>query len=219
MNPRSAPPERTILPAGTAIRQGRDGVLRWVYELSMWRNPTLMITLAKVLLLSMLFPALLMFFIQMFEGAELGATVWLTAKIGGLVLLILGGLLVLAYALIAWIYGGKYCVVFEMDPKGVRHLQMKSQFAKSRLLSLITVLAGGASGNLQVTGAGLLAGARQSLYSRFSRVRKVVVCEQRSVIYVIEGLHHNQVYAGNNDFAFVRDYIIAHAPGARVSYK
>ncbi len=33
------------------VLSGEDGVLRWVYEMNMWKNPTLVITIWKVLLL------------------------------------------------------------------------------------------------------------------------------------------------------------------------
>ncbi len=46
------------------IVMGKDSVLRWVYEMNMWKNPTLVITIWKVLLIAALVPALLVFFIE-----------------------------------------------------------------------------------------------------------------------------------------------------------
>ena len=34
------------------IIKGEDGILRWVYEMNMWKNQTLVITVWKVLLLA-----------------------------------------------------------------------------------------------------------------------------------------------------------------------
>mgnify|MGYP000845290531 CR=1 FL=1 len=45
--------------ASPGVVMGGDGILRWAYEMNMWKNPTLVITIWKVLLLAALAPALL----------------------------------------------------------------------------------------------------------------------------------------------------------------
>jgi len=196
---------------------GQDGILRWVYEMNMWKNPTLVITIWKVLLLAALAPALLVFLLGLGDG--IGPAILAFAKIMGIVAGIVTGLMLLAYPLVAVINGGKYCVVFEMDENGVKHIQLQKQFKKSQVLSMVVTLAGVMTGNLQAAGAGMLAGSKQSSLSSFGKVRSIVVNENRHVIYVNEKLSHNQVYADSSDFAFVCDYIISRCKKARVTYK
>lgn len=196
---------------------GGDGILRWVYEMNMWKNPTLVITIWKVLLLAALAPALLVFFLNLGDG--IGSAFLTFVKIMGIVVGIVTGLMLLAYPIVAIINGGIYCVIFEMDDNYVKHIQMQKQFQKSQVLALIVSLAGMMTGNIQATGAGMLAGSKQSSLSSFEKVRSITVNEKRHVIYVNEKLSHNQVYADSADFTFVSNTIISHCKKAKVTYK
>ncbi len=199
------------------VVMGEDGILRWVYEMNMWKNPTLVITIWKVLMLAALAPALLIFFLTLEDG--IGSAFLAFFQIMGIVAGIVTVLMLLAYPLVAIMNGGKYCVMFEMDDTHVKHIQMPKQFQKSQVLALIVSLAGAMAGNMQAAGAGMLAGSKQSSVSRFEKVKSITVNEKRNVIYVNEKLSHNQVYADSADFAFVRDSIITHCKKAKVTYK
>ncbi len=199
------------------IVKGKDGVFRWVYEMNMWKNPTLIITVWKILLLVTLFPALLMFFLSLGDG--IGAALLTMIKIYALVALIISGLMLLAYPLVTLIYGGQYCVLFEMDKYGVKHIQMDKQFKRNQILSMITVLAGIAAGNVQSTAAGVLSGTKQSIYSTFDKVKTVRINPKRNVIFLSENLSHNQVYANAEDFAFVENFIVSQCKKAKVTKK
>lgn len=88
-----------------------------------------------------------------------------------------------------------------------------------QVLAMITVVAGAAAGNPTATGAGLLAGSKQSSYTKFAKVKQVVVHPKRQVIYLNESMQHNQVYAASEDFDAVRDYILSQTPKANIKYK
>lgn len=196
---------------------GEDGVLRWVYEMNMWKNPTLVITVWNILLLVALFPAILMFLLSMGEGAGFAFVTMI--KVYGLVAGIMTVLMLFAYVLIVALNGGQYCVLFEMDEKGVKHIQMQKQFKRNQILSMITVLAGIASGNVQTTAAGVMAGTKRSTYSNFDKVKEVKINQKRNVIFLNENLTHNQVYANKDDFTFIADFIIEHCEKAKVTRK
>ncbi len=196
---------------------GKDGMLRWVYELNMWKNPTLVITIWKVLLLSALVPALLVFFLSLGDG--FGAAILTFLKILSIVAGIVTVLMLIAYPIIALMNGGKYCVLFEMDDTQVKHIQMHKQFQKNQLLSMVVILAGLMAGNIQATAAGILAGSKQSLICRFEKVKSIAVNEKRHVIYVNEKLNHNQIYVDSTNFAFVSNFIISRCENAKVTFK
>jgi len=183
----------------------------------MWKNPTLVITIWKVLLLAALVPALLIFFLSL--GDSIGSAFLAFVKIMGIVVGIVTGLMLLAYPLVAIMNGGIYCVIFEMDDISVKHIQMQKQFQKSQVLSMVVVLAGLMAGNIQATAAGMLAGSKQSSLSSFEKVISITVNEKRHVIYVNEKLSLNQIYADSGDFVFISEYIINRCKKAKVIYK
>ena len=43
----------------TEFHKGNDGVIRWIYELNMWKNPAIIITTLKVFFLASLAPGIL----------------------------------------------------------------------------------------------------------------------------------------------------------------
>jgi len=199
------------------VVMGRDGILRWAYEMDMWKNPTLVITIWKVLLLAALAPALLVFFLNLGDG--IGSAILVFVKIMSIVAGIVTGLMLLAYPFVAILNEGKYCVIFEMDDKRIKHIQTQKQFKKSQVLALIVSLAGVMTENIQATAAGMLAGSKQSSLSSFEKVRSITVNEKRHVIYVNENLSHNQVYADSCDFSYISEYIISHCKKAKVTHK
>jgi hypothetical protein len=106
-----------------------------------------------------------------------------------------------------------------MDKNGVKHIQMHKQFKQNQVLSMITVLAGIAAGNVQTTAAGVLAGTKQSIYSTFDKVKTVRINQKRNVIFLSENLSHNQVYASAEAFAFVENFIVSQCKKAKVTRK
>lgn len=201
----------------SGLIKGSDGVLRWAYEMSMWKNSTLPKTIGKVVFFASMVPALLMLFLTLEEGVVKATSVFL--GVAGLVLGIMAVLFLLAYIMVSLVYGGKYCVVFEMDAKGVKHIQMEKQFKKGQVLSMLTVLAGLAAGSPQTAGAGLLAGTKNTSYSSFPKVISIKAYPKKNVIYVNEIAKKNQVYVAEADFKTVLDHLTEHCKKAKVSRK
>lgn len=192
------------------------GVQRWMYALNLWKNPTVAITVFKVVALAALAPALLTLVLGIVEGDGAAAVVMFFKIYGGLLALM--SLLMLAgYALVAVFNGGKYCVIFEMDDHGVRHTQLKKQYDKAQALGLLTSLAGLLTDSPATMGAGLLAASKQSTYSRFQNVRAVTLQNRRCVVYLTtkDGVH-NQIYVEREAFQSVVDHILKHIPSKAV---
>ena len=90
---------------------------------------------------------------------------------------------------------------------------------KSQLIGAITTLAGAARGSLNMVGTGVLAAARTSMYTDFDAVKELEILPKQHLIRLNETLSRksrNQVYAADEDFAFVADYIIARCRNAKV---
>lgn len=199
------PSTKTI---GNIIVNGSE--LQWLYEFSFWKNPTLLITVAKVLLISLFVPTLLMFVITLNDGFV--EAFKLSTTILGYGIILFAILLAIAYPLIAVRYGGKYFVLFKMDTEGVNHIQLDKQFKKAQALGFLTALIGLSVGNLTTGGAGLMAATKQSLYTSFKKVKSIKSVKSRNIIYVNETLTRNQIYAKNEDFDFVLEHIISKCP-------
>jgi hypothetical protein len=199
------------------IRDG-NGLHRWVYEFSLIKNPAILITTWKVFMLGSLFPTILMFVLTLFDDGFVKA-ISVSLQVFAIVAVIMSVLVIIGYSIIVIVKGGKYCVVFEMNQNGINHIELQKEFKKSQTFAMLTVLAGIVAGNVTTTGAGLLAGSKQNLYSEFSKVKKIIVNKKKRLIYINGALIHNQVYADAEDFDYIKEYIISHCPKGDISYK
>ena len=184
--------------------------MQWMFAFSFWRNPTILITSAKVMLIALFVPAIFMFFISLSDGfmdaLSISAIILAYGAIG------MGILLIIAYVFVGLLYGGQYYVLFKMDDKGVNHIQLDKQYKKAQALGYLTALVGLSSGSLSTAGSGLMAATKQSLYTSFKKVKSIKVAKSRNTIYVNETLSRNQVYASNEDFDFILEHILNNCP-------
>lgn len=185
-----------------------DGKYRWVYDFHLMKNPSILFVILKIFFFIILGIWAFVTVIEIkspnfwWEGFLNNTRIFGIVMLGALVLC------VVSYIIYAAIMGWKYCVLFEMDDKGVKHTQLPPQVKRAEALSLITVLAGIASRNPTTVGIGLNAGARSTMYTEFAKVRHVKIYEKRGVIKLNQLLEHNQVYAEKEDFEFVKSYIM-----------
>ena len=73
-----------------------------------------------------------------------------------------------------------------------------------------------AGGNLTTVGTGVLAAARTSMLTYFDDVKEIEILPKERLIRLNETLSRNQVYAEDEDFEFVADYIKARCRNAKV---
>ncbi len=193
-----------------------DGKYRWMYELSMFKNPTIFITLCKVFGISLGFLFVLFTILSITSGDGLEGFLGMM-KILGIVAGIIVGLILISYPIAVLVVGGKYIVFFEMDEKGVAHIQAPKQFSRSQAIGVMGMLAGALSGNLSTFALGAHVAAVNSMSSTWDSVKSVKSVRSRNVIYVNELLFKNQVYAAEEDFSFVENYIKSHCVKAKIS--
>ena len=198
------------------ILQDKQGTYHWVYEFSLWRNPTVLITVLKVLVGVAVALFLLFGIMDLTEGSTSAEDVLDRLRFDGVILLVVCALTLVGYAVYAVMNGGKYCVVFAMDEEGVTHRQLPQQFEKAQVVGGLNVLAGLAAGNLSQMGLGLLTSARDSIASTFANVRSVRGSRALHVIRLGEPLAKNQVYVEAEDYDFVFGYIRKRCPNAKV---
>jgi len=193
-----------------------DGAYRWVYEFDMIKNPTILITVWKVLLMSFAIVIFIMLFFTIIEDG-LDDIPDLIGFFGGFVLIMLfmAALSAVAYFIVAMSYGLKYMVLFTMDENQIEHRQMKNQFDKAKAMGWLSAAAGLATGSIGRAAPGILAATKTASTSVFGNVKKVKSDRRHNVIYVNETLEHNQIYVDDADFDFVRNYIIERCRNAK----
>lgn len=196
---------------GKEVRLCKDGKYRWKYEMNMLTNPTIFLTVLKVfggvvIGLFLVFG----FFLYAIHGDWAG--LWGMAKAMLIAMAIFFGLTILGVLLVAAKYGGKYIVLFEMDEKGIVHMQEPKQFKKAQKMGAVTAMAGVAGGSFSTAGAGMLAASKNASVSEFDKVRRVKPSRWLRVIKVNQPFNYNQVYVQKEDFDFVYDFIKSHCP-------
>ena len=200
-----------------SIYHGADGSYRWAYEFDMLKNPAILITTMKVLLLSFGIVMAFMLIVQLIDSTLDSLSEYL--GFFGPFFILLGVFMVLgviAYLIVAASYGWKYMVLFTMDENQIEHRQMKSQFNRASAMGWVTAAAGILAGRPGTAGAGVLAATRSASTSVLENVRVIKAVRGRNTIYVNQLLEHNQIYADGADFDFVLDFLIKHCPNAKV---
>ena len=184
----------------------KDGKYRWIYELHLFKTPIIFMLVWKILFFIFLMIFAFVFIADFVSWGFTAERIKESLRFSGFFLLGMTVVTALGYSVYAALMGGKYCVMFEMDEKGINHKQIPAQAKKAKKIAGATALAGAASGRLTTVGAGINS-ARTEMYSDFSRVRKVKAFPALNLIKVNGRLSRNQIYASKEDFEFVKKYI------------
>ena len=192
-----------------------DGVYRWFYPFDMRKNPTILFTTWKLETLAVGVTYLLVLLLELIaSGDNLFVAAWALGKGFFLIWLFCLFLGVIAYLIVAKIYGWRYLVIFEMGEDSILHKQMESQAEKAQVIAWIALLTARSE---TAQGAALMAMCRHELSSSFASLRSVRIDRRRDTIKLGERFYHNQIYAAPEDFDFVMNYILARVPeGAKV---
>ena len=193
----------------------RDGVYRWVYEMPMLKNFTILYTVWKVMGIAIGILFVIMQIFHLFGDGFSSDGFLFDIKLMGIMAAIFLVLGIISYFILAAIYGWKYVALFEMDEKEICHTQVPKQQKKAEIIGLITALAGLASKNMTTAGIGITHGSRNKTTTEFRRVKSIKAVPRRHVIKLSQGLSHNQVYADGADFDFALDFIQSRCPNAK----
>ena len=190
-----------------------DGKYRWVYEVNMLTNYSILFDVWKVLGISMgiivlLFVVIVLLFvvIAIFD-CDWDSLAGMAPVLGvvALVMLVLG---LIGYFIYAAISGWKYAVLFIMDEKEVVHQQMPNTVKKGQLIGALTILAGLASGRPGTVGTGILAQSRMLMISTLADVERLIPCRRMNLIKVNQRFAKNRIYVNDEDFDFVYNFLL-----------
>ena len=191
---------------GQKVQFCTDGKYRWLYEMDMVTNPTIFLTVFKIFFWIILVGWLVFgFFLCVIHGDWKGLMDMGKAML--IVLALFAVLTLLGVLILAAVYGGKYKVLFEMDDKGIKHIQLPAQAAEAKKLGILTAFFGIATKKPGVAGAGMVSAGKTASTSEFDTVRRVTARRAMHLIKVNQLLERNQVYVSDDDFDFVYNYI------------
>ena len=195
----------------SAFQPDPDGKYRWVCEMPMMNSFFLLFEVWRVFGITALIVGVFMAVLAIISGdsiQDFGMSLLVICAVCGVFLLIS----IPAYWIVTKANNGKYTVLFEMDGHGVDHIQIKTD--KARALDVLTMFAGQAAHRPSVIGAGMIQAAGGSLYSSFADVRSIQAVPEKNLIRLNGRLKHNQIYAEDEIFDEVYDFIRAHCINA-----
>ena len=192
-----------------------DGKYRWIYEVPMLKNPSIIIDVFKVVGISLGIVWLFMVLLSVYDGDfSLESLLDISMVFVGL-MLVFAVIVFLAYVILAWHYGWKYVVLFTMDKSEIVHQQMPYQVKKAQVLGALAAMIGGAAGNLGMVGTGVLAASRTTSTSTLVRVNRLIPVRRMNLIKVNQKLHKNRIYVPDEDFNFVYDFLCQQCVNAK----
>ena len=192
-----------------------DGKYRWLYDVKMLKNPSILYDVFWVLMISCGIVWLFVMLIGACSGNLTLSILWGSIKTFPLVAIFLFVLGWVGYFFVAWFYGWKYSIVFIMDEKEVVHKQLKSTLHKAQAIGKLTAMAGAAGGKPGMVGMGVLATTRTSMGTSLDDVRRLIPCRRRNLIKVNELLGRNRVFVADEDFDFVYNFLCEHCHNAK----
>ena len=199
---------------GNRVTLFPDGNYRWVYEVKMLTNPTILFDVYKVLGISFGVVWLFMLLINGCEGNLTLGSIW-EFSYGFLVLMAVFVVIgIVAYFIVAWVYDWKYVVLYTLNEKEVIHQQMPRQAKKGQVLGALTAMVGGLAGKSGVVGAGLLTASKTSSISKLADVAHLIPNRRRNLIKVNQLFNRNRIYVPDEDFDFVYDFLRKHCTKA-----
>ena len=165
-----------------------DGKYRWVYDVPMLKNPSILLEVFWVLGISFGIVWLLVLLMGGCESHFRPSELWDITR-GFLLLTALFFVLgCVAYFFVSWHYGWKYSILFIMDEHEVVHKQLPGTESKARAIGKST---------------------------SFSSVRRLIPCRRRHLIKVRERFSRNMVFVPEEDFDFVYQFLCDHCPDAK----
>lgn len=204
-----------------------DGLYRWSYDMDMWHNRYLLGLIIKILCIVLGIPTLFVA-VNVLKNAlpflERGMTETMLFIHGDLLsLTIISGiwigsilLTLIIYAICAAVMHGTWHLCFEMDESAVALVQSAETKARNSTLATvaavveIAALFTGKSNRSLHASSSALRTANESGTTSFDSVRRVRLHPDHDLIDLREFLGMNQIYAGAEDYPFVRDFILEH---------
>lgn len=176
----------------SVLTHDADGKYRWTYEMSVLKNPMIFLIVWKILAVI----SAGIFAIIFLADIEHADRILKDLKFCGIFFAGMTAMVWLGCLVYSLMIGGKYCAEFEMDESGITHRQAEWQAERLKKAMRFSV-------RYQTM-------TRTEISSDFSKVRRVRAYTKLSTIKLDEPFAHNQIFVSDEDFEFVRQFIMTH---------
>ncbi len=194
------------------IKRSDDGKYRWNYKVNLYTNPSILILVMKVMLLT-IFITWLIAVLACMGTRDFWFSGLITLSKGlGIAMAILFAISIPSYYIYALIMGGCYSINFELDEKGLLHEQAPFQQKRAKIISILALIFGALAKNRGAMSSGLASGRPARMYSDFSKVSSIKPVRKHCLINVSGRGIFNKVYVNDKDFDWVLDFIRSHCP-------
>ena len=184
-----------------------DGVYRWSYDMDMWRNRFMLRHVLTILcaMCVLLFLTMLAAFGPR-RVSPLFAALLFIIPMGAL-----SALTLIIYVICALAMRGNYHLRFEMDENKIVLVRTAETEKRNRALATVATVAGIAAGqrNKAYRVGATLRAADSVGKTAFPDITRIRLFPDDDVIDLWEWFGMNQIYVPREDYAFVRDFILA----------
>ena len=191
--------------------EASGGKYRWTYEMSLFKNPTIFLTVAKALGITVAVTALLIGIISWIADGFSAESLLFAGKLFLILAGIFAVLLILGYLIYAAVMGGRFILDFTMDEKVLVCSQSAAQADRAEKIGLAAMLLGLLTHTRGAVSAGYAASSRTESAVELGTVKKVVTDKKHGVIK-LRTVGWDQVWADGEDFDFVAGWIRRHIP-------
>lgn len=184
-----------------------DGIYRWSYDMDMWHNRFMLKHVLKIV--SVMCVLLFLTMLACFGPGNI------TPLFASLLFLIpmgaLSALTLLIYLICALAMHGNYHLRFEMDENKIVLVQTAETSERNHTLASLATVAGIAAGQRNKANrvGATLRTADSVGKTAFLDITRVRLFPGDDVIDLWEWFGMNQIYVSDEDYAFVRDFILA----------
>lgn len=189
-----------------------DGKYRWTYEVNLYKNMSMFYDLMGVMGFSYAIVFIVMLIVQLCEGMDWDSQInafWGFLLVCGIITVVC----LMGYLIWAYISGGRYAALFEMDEESVTHMQMAKTVERGKLIGAICMMIAVATDDTTLGANTILASSVNAWKSEYKAVRKVTPKRRRHLIKMNELFSKNRIYVENmEDYEFVLDFIRHHCP-------
>lgn len=202
---------------GRTLCQTPDGLYTWRYDYHMFKKPGMFLSLVGIFFLVGFGVLMLVLIGSIFSGNIRSMDEALEMiKIGFIIGAVMAVLSALGYLITAAAYHGKYEYVYLMGVDGVFQTQTDRQLRWNRGVGMLAAAGGAARGNFAIAGGGLSSARRTGVGLEFGKMRKIKPNRNRNYIHVKQKIQSMKVRVGDEDFDFVKDFMIRNCPNAVV---
>lgn len=178
-----------------------DGKYRWAYNFNLYTN---LMYLRRLWRVALRVVVCVWLFVMTVLIASYGFVLNGVLSVSGSILFataIALACISLVYYIWAAIGGGRYCILFELDDRGIYNIHLPRQYTQTQIQSYIEQFIAGDSDGSQITYAAEL--SKKTICSDFRAISGINANEKRRIIKLYGPFAKNKIFTKGADFELV----------------